>query len=80
MIGYRQLPHFSMKNKALLEISSNAGCYSCCKTFPASEVKEYTDKGETALCPYCSVDTVVGDSSGYILSEENLKVAQKYWF
>lgn len=80
MIGYRQLSHFSMKNKALLGISGKAGCYSCCKVFPAHEVKEYTDEGETALCPHCSVDAVVGDASGYLITEENLKVACKYWF
>lgn len=80
MIGFRQLSHFSMKNKALLGISSKAGCYSCCKVFLANEIKEYTDDGETALCPYCSVDAVVGDASGYLVTEDNLRIASKYWF
>jgi hypothetical protein len=80
MIGYRQLSHFSMKNKALLEISNNAGCYHCCKIFTKNEIKEYTDEGQTVLCPHCSVDSVVGDASGYNISEENLKLAHKYWF
>lgn len=80
MIGHKQLSHFSMKNKALIDISDNAGCYSCCKIFPTNEIKHYTDDGQTALCPYCNVDAVVGDSSGYTLTEDNLQIAKKYWF
>jgi len=80
MIGHRQLSQFSMKNKALLDISSKAGCYGCCKIFDASEIVKYTDDGNTGLCPYCLVDAVVGDASGYALTEDSLKVANKYWF
>lgn len=76
----RQLPSFVFKNKSLLSISRNAGCYHCCKIFKADEVKEFTDEGETALCPICKVDAIIFDCIGYELTESNLQKSYKYWF
>ncbi len=70
----------SFKNKYLQNLAKNAGCYHCCKTFNATEVVNFTDEGQTALCPQCSVDAVVFDSAGFQISEENLQNAKKYWF
>ena len=75
-----QFPSLAMKNRQLVEQSTNAGCYCCLKIFDSKEIKEYTDEGQTAVCPYCEVDAVVGDMCGFVLNEEILKKAQKYWF
>lgn len=80
MIGFRQLSQFAMKNKPLVDISTRVGCYHCCKIFPATEIKEYTDDGKTCICPYCNIDAIVPDSSGYVITEANLKIAHDYWF
>lgn len=44
--------------------SSVCGCFDCKKTFHPTEIKNWTDvnseKGKTAMCPYCSNDTVLG--------------------
>ena len=80
MIGFRQLSQFAMRNKSLVDISTRVGCYYCCKIYSASEIREYTDDGKTCICPYCNIDAVVPDSSGYVLTEVNLKVAHDYWF
>jgi hypothetical protein len=73
-------PKISMKNRRLIESSSMVGCYHCCKLFHPKEIKEYTDNDETCICPYCSIDCIVGDKCGFILEEEILKKANKYWF
>ena len=37
--------------------------YDSERIFDAIEVEDYIDDGKTALCPYCSVDSVIGDAS-----------------
>ena len=69
----------SVRNRREIEQSSQCGCFSCKRTFLSSEVVDYTDEGETALCPYCGVDAVIGDASGFQLSEEFLRSMHKRW-
>ena len=52
----------SYKTKKLLEKSSVCGCFHCLQTFPSHEITEYVDKGLTAVCPKCGVDSVIGDN------------------
>jgi hypothetical protein len=35
------------------------GCFCCLQTFPAAEVVDWIDDGETPLCPYCGIDAVL---------------------
>lgn len=52
----------SFNRQQLLE-SEVAVCYYCAREFPPSEIVEWCDgdaPGQTAMCPYCSVDAVVG--------------------
>jgi hypothetical protein len=69
-----------MKNKKVIEQSANVGCYCCCKIFDPKEIKQYTDGDQTCICPHCNADCLVGDKSGFILNEEILNSAKKYWF
>lgn len=36
--------------------------------------------GRTAVCPYCSVDSVIGLASGLELTPEFLRRMHAYWF
>lgn len=36
--------------------------------------------GETALCPRCGIDSVLGDASGLQLTDEFMKAMQLHWF
>ena len=36
-------------------------------------------QGETAICPHCDYDTVIGDASGLTINEENLVALKAYW-
>ena len=81
-IQYLKAAHeASFKNKESILRSKVCGCFSCLETFPASEayfVKE-TDGQETACCPYCDMDAVLGDASGYPTTQEFLKAMQDEW-
>lgn len=59
------------------------GCIYCLKIFKPSEIYDWTiepNGGHTALCPYCNIDSVIGESSGYPITEEFLKKMNEYWF
>lgn len=62
-------------NKSELEKTNSCGCYYCQKTFQLNDITEWTDEGQTALCPYCGVDSVIPNPT-----EENLKELHKYYF
>ena len=63
-----------------LEKSEWCGCFYCLKIFPSSEIDEWTDKGNTAHCPHCWIDSVIGDVSGYPITKEFLESMHKHWF
>ena len=38
------------------------------------------DSDDTALCPYCGIDSVLADAPGCQVTEDFLKKMKKYWF
>lgn len=64
---------YSFKNKEDVSKSDKCACFHCFRTFPAKEIETYlseNDGKETALCPYCMCDTIIGDASGFELSDD----------
>lgn len=72
----QKAPMLAMRNRIEVETASECGCYYCQKIFRSEEIKEWTDNSQTALCPYCSVDSVL---AGMNVAEELAKL-HKYWF
>ena len=74
---YRLAHKYSCSNKSDIQISNKCGCFFCQKIFAPSEITEWS--GQTALCPYCGIDSVLPDSKiefdSYFLEE-----MYKYWF
>ena len=70
---------YSMFNRRLLEHDKRCGCFHCLKVFDTKEL-EWVDFDLTALCPYCGIDAVIGESAGYPLTEEFLEKMRDYWF
>lgn len=57
------------------------GCFYCLKIFHPNEIIEWIDEpGKTALCPFCEIDSVIGESSGFPITVEFLQQMQQYWF
>jgi hypothetical protein len=49
--------------------------------FPESAARDNElDLGTTALCPYCGIDSVIGDTSGFLITREFLKQMNQHWF
>ena len=72
---------FSLRNRETLEKSHLCGCYACNRIFRASELTpdDFCDDG-TACCPYCGIDAVIGDASGYAITPEFIRRMNKKWF
>ena len=77
---------FSNNHKEALLNDKVCGCFYCLKIFDPKEITEWLeddnpcDKYGTAICPYCDIDSVIGESSGYPITPEFLSAMNKYWF
>ncbi|MBQ8858695.1 MAG: cytoplasmic protein [Clostridia bacterium] len=72
---------FCINNRGALMGDAVCGCFYCLKIFSPSEIEEWIqDEKETAICPYCGIDSIIGESSGYPITKEFLEEMQKYWF
>lgn len=62
------------------------GCFYCMRIYSPSEITEWLifdndcDREGTAVCPYCGIDSVIGESSGYPITKEFLQKMNRYWF
>lgn len=77
---------FSNNHWKQLEKDKRCGCFYCFAIFDPVEIEEWIvednpcDSQGTAICPYCGIDSVIGESSGFPLTEEFLKKMRDYWF
>ncbi len=83
--GIRKAHEASFANRADVESSRRCGCFYCLEIFEADEVEDWAvedDLGrrQTALCPYCGIDSVLGDRSGFPITPEFLAEMEKHWF
>lgn len=75
----------SSSHRAELKNSDSAGCFYCCKVFPSTAVIDWVlgpigDQPNTACCPYCGIDSVIGDASKLPINEHFLITMKKFWF
>ncbi len=77
---------YSNNHKPELEKDNRCGCFYCLKIFSPSEIEEWIvddnpcDQRGTAICPYCDIDSVIGESSGYPITKEFLAMMHRRWF
>lgn len=92
-IDYRTILKFDDKEQKIEELAKHAfynineittsalcACYYCRKTFESRDIIKWVDEGKTALCPFCKIDSVYGDKSGFSMSPKFLELAFKWWF
>ena len=76
----QQAHDHSFKSRAELEKSELCGCFYCEKTFSPAAIAEWIDDGQTAMCPFCGIDSVIGSASGFELSKDFLHRMNERWF
>jgi len=66
------------KNKILKD--DICGCFHCLEIFNPSKINNWIDDiSGTAICPYCGIDSVIGESSGYPITKEFLEEMNGCW-
>ena len=70
----------SSKHRQLLSESETCGCFYCLDTFDYQNIDTWCDDRNTAICPSCGIDSVIGAASGYPITEEFLTAMKKHWF
>ena len=81
MIDYIETHRFSSNNRELLRNDKTCGCFYCLKRFDPKEIVDWIeDASGTAICPYCGVDSIIGEYSGYPITEDFLRRMRQYWF
>ena len=77
---FRAAHKCSIHHRPQIEASTLCGCFSCLSTFPPGKIEEWTDAVDTALCPLCGIDAVIGDASGFPITKEFLSEMCQAWF
>lgn len=79
---------FSSKHHDSIMKSEKCGCFYCLAIFSPNDIDTWVDEydedgkvtGQTALCPKCSIDSVVGSNDIVDLNKEFLKAMKDHWF
>lgn len=76
--------NLSFRNKSVLQSSKACGCFSCTSIFPPALITTWLKEnskneqdircGETALCPVCGFDCVIGESADVEITKELLAI------
>ena len=79
-------------NWAQIQASTSCGCCSCVQIFPPEEIVAWTGldfndvdnpdavSKQTALCPRCGSEAVLGNKSGYPIDANFLTRMNEAWF
>ncbi|PWT76084.1 MAG: cytoplasmic protein [Bacteroidetes bacterium] len=73
----------SFKNRITLASSNSCACFYCLQTFSPSVIEEWIEDkdADTAVCPFCGIDSVISEKSGLPISDSNfLKQMQERYF
>ena len=62
MIDYEK-QSFCHRDK--IKPDTECGCFYCLSVFKGEDIRTWADKGETAMCPVCGIDTVLPGVSDF---------------
>lgn len=81
---YIRAHKFSIRHREAIQKSHACGCFYCLAIFEPTAITEWVDKengeGQTALCPKCAIDSVIGSDSSFPISLDFLTKMQQHWF
>lgn len=63
-------------NRLAISDDTDCGCFFCISIYKGKEITDWADKGETALCPNCGVDSLIPNET----DEEYLTKMCEKWF
>ena len=79
IISFKNVHKHSSLHKEEILTSEQCGCFCCLSFFHPTEIIEWVDEDQTAMCPKCQIDSVIG-SSYMPLSIELLSKMKEHFF
>ena len=77
----RSVHKHSSRHRNEIEQSTLCGCFYCLETFSPSVIEDWCDDGDTALCPKCGIDSVLGNARMEFATDGNvLRQMHRFWF
>ena len=72
----------SMDHRTEVQASERCGCFHCGAQFAPQAISSWIKDvhEDTAFCPECDIDAVIGDASGYPITSEFLDAMKLRWF
>lgn len=78
-------------HRAEIQRSDICGCFYCLRTFTPTAILDWVDDdsetivitratGQTARCPHCGIDSVLGSASQFPITPDFLVAMRKHWF
>ena len=67
-------------NRQKLEAAQVCGCFYCLRIFDPKEIVWEDDLDQTAMCPYCGIDSVLPESATLPITKPFLKKMHEFWF
>ena len=65
----KQAYKHSLNHSEEINGSTSCGCFYCLEIFMPDEIWEWVPGEETAFCPRCWIDAVIGDRSGFPVND-----------
>ncbi|WP_104990366.1 hypothetical protein [Deinococcus sp. NW-56] len=79
-VRVRYVHGFCTNHRKAVLASERCGCFYCERFFNPSEITEWIDEEQTALCPLCDIDAVLPESKTYTLDSHLLAAMHEAWF
>lgn len=71
----------SLRNREAMRKSNLAGCFYCLQVYPVEHIQAWTDGAQTAICPKCGIDSVLGDAAPFPVTDPAFLTAMNAeWF
>ena len=81
MADYIEAHKFSINHKERLLKDEKCGCFYCLAIFDPQEIENWVkDTSGTGICPYCGIDAIIGENSGFPITKEFLEKMRLHWF
>ena len=76
----KKLHTYSVHNRDRIAVSSKCYCFHCKAIMESREILRFADNGQTAICPKCSIDSILPDSIDEPLDKTIIVEMNEYWF
>lgn len=70
----------TMKNRRAVMDAGSCRCGHCLFHVNSSEVTEWADNGETAICPNCHVDSLIPEDDENPINNDHLNAFRNHYF